>query len=402
MASFEQRILEKKNNLHNVFYSIVKNGPLERKKIQEETGLSWGAVSQYTSSLLNANILKQSYAETKNVGKTPLLLDINNEDFYIIGVDFNFSYIRVMMLDLKGRTISSSITPVADASLVINLLLSALETMLMQYTEKHILAISISVQGNIDEEQGIAMYLSFEPTWRDLKLKEIVLNKFHIPTFTFHDPDCVMVAEKYFDPSFDPNARSVIVINMNMGLGMSFMTNSKIYHSAWLHHGEIGHINAVNDGALCSCGKRGCLEAYSSKTGIVNRFISAVNEGVHTILNIDNIFSVNYETIRNGALSKDPLCLELFRDAGMYLGNTVASLVTTLEPDTIILFGEFTNDQTLFAESFEQFYRKNVYTLAKTKIIYSPLSGTATSLGAAMYAQEKLIDDFLLEMTTTN
>lgn len=396
MKLSEQRLHDKKNNLRKIFRTVQKHGPIERKQIQDLTRLSWGTVSQYTGTLLRADIFQQSLTASKNVGKTPLNLDISDQDYYIIGVDFNFSFIRVMLLDLKGRLLNSRITPVTDGSRIIEMLLASLDDIISQYQGKNILAISISVQGNIDEDRGIAMYLSFEPTWRNLQLKEVVKNRFNIPTYTFHDPDCVLLAEKYFGSSFDDSYKNVIALNMNMGVGMSFMVNSKLYHSTHAHNGELGHINVVEDGALCSCGKKGCLEAYSSRIGIVNRFIDAVNEGRETIVDKNAIFSITYEAIRDAALAGDSLCVSLFKQAGYYLGNAVASVATILEPDAVILYGEFANDHILFETIFTETFRKNVYACNQTAIHYSNLPGTAPVLGAAMYAQEKIIEDFLL------
>jgi predicted NBD/HSP70 family sugar kinase len=64
---------------------------------------------------------------------------------------------------------------------------------------------------------------------------------------------------------------------------------------------------AVPNGALCSCGKRGCLEAYASKVGITNRFIDAVNNGTPTMMNVADSFSIKYDSIKRFAKSGDLL-----------------------------------------------------------------------------------------------
>ncbi|GHT86538.1 N-acetylglucosamine repressor [Bacteroidia bacterium] len=399
MKASKKRLDDKAKNLNSILRIIQKYGPVERKQIQELTQLSWGAVSQYTNALLRGGVLTQSLTTESSTGKPPLLLEINNDDNFIIGVDFNFNFIRVMALDLKGSVVKSYITTVTDASRIIQLLITSLEDVIGQLEGKNILTISISVQGNIDEEQGVALYLSFVPAWRNLKLKEVVENHFGIHTFTFHDPDCIMIAERYFDSIIQDTYANVIVLNMNMGIGMSLMTHGKLYTTSFGCNGELGHINVVEDGAFCSCGKKGCLEAYSSKVGIINRFVEAVNNDRKTVLDKDQVFSITYETIRDGAVSGDALCVELFREAGYYLGKALATVSTLLNPDVIILYGLFANDHDLYGEVTEQAFRDNVYANNNTLLCYSSLTGTAPVLGAAMYAQEKIIKSFLLERT---
>lgn len=396
MALSEQQIAAKRKKLHSIFRTIRKNGPIERRQIQTLTQLSWGTVSQYTTALLNTGILKQTLSEAKAVGKTPLMLDINDSDNFIIGIDFNIHFIRIMMMDLKGNSIESSITPIVDASRMTDLLLEAVRTLLDKYPGKTFLAISISVQGSVDPEKGIAKYLSFEPTWRDLPLKDILYETFKLPVYTFHDPDCILYASKYYEDFFDSNVKNAILLNISLSIGMSFMTDyHRIYHSTCSHSGELGHTCVVPDGDLCSCGKQGCLEAYSSTTGIVNRFISGVNEGEKTILTKESAFTVTYDTIRFGAQNGDAFCLRLFQEAGTYLGRAIANVATLLEPDLIILYGEFANAKELFDESMQKAYSESVYNCNQSNIVYSTLGGTAPILGAAMYAQELIIEDFL-------
>lgn len=391
-----QRLVDKQNNLKNIFRTVQKHGPIERKQIQELTQLSWGTVSQYTNALLQSSVLSQSMVTSHSAGKTPTTLNINGDDHYIIGVDFNFSFIRVAVLDLKGTPVKNHITPVTDGSRVIQLLIESLEHIIGQFQNKNILAISISVQGSIDEDHGIVLYLSFEPSWRNLTLKEAVESRFGIRTFTFHDTDCVLVAEKYFGSAIQEEHRNIVLLNANMGLGMSFMMRSKLYTSTFGHSGELGHITVHEGGLPCSCGKRGCLEVYGSKMGIVSRFVDEVNKGSKTALNTEEMFSITYESIRDHAVAGDPLCLTLFQQAGQYLGNALASVATILEPDIIILYGGFFGDRDLYRDVLEQTFQNNVYTCNQTSLCYSGLPSTAPVLGAAMYAHEKIITDFLL------
>lgn len=398
MAQVPQKKDIKINNLRKVFRLIQKKGPIERKEIQELSNLSWGAVSQFTSALVHSDIITQNINSVGNVGKAPLTLDINSQDNYIVGVDFNFVAIRVVVLDLKGNMVKSRVAAVTDSSRVIELLLDTLDKTLSEFIGvKNLLAISISTQGNIDEKKGVALYLTFVPTWRNLNLKEVVEERFHISTFVFHDPDCILIAEKYFGNIFREDFKNVVTLNMNYGIGMSLMINNKIYSSASKRSGELGHTTVIPGGALCSCGKKGCLEAYASKVGILNRFVEAINNKEASSVNIDD--AITYEIIKEYAQKGDPLCVRLFSEAGNILGLALSSLVSIFDPDAIILFGEFANDRELFKDNLEETFQKNLYPGSNTKLLYSNLGGSAAAFGAAFFALDKILNDFLMEKT---
>lgn len=400
MAGSIQKSTIKNNNLQAVFRIIQRYGPLERKHIQEYSKLSWGTVSKFTALLEQAKIIVQNPNPVSNVGKTPSLVDINGEDYYMIGVDLNFRDIRIVVVDLKGNIIRSHIAGVPDSSQMIHILLERLGTTIQEYLEnKNVIAISIATQGNIDSEKGIALYLTFAPTWRNIRLKEIVEEKFHIPTYIFHDLDCVLIAEKYFGNSIEDHYRTVIALNTNYGVGMSLMINAQIYAGANHRSGELGHSVAVPNGALCSCGKRGCLEAYASKVGITNRFIDAVNSGEPTMMNVADSFRIKYDSIKKYARLGDQLCQKLFDDAAFYLGISLASLSSVLDPDVIIFYGELADDRELYQEKLYKVFSENVYPGNATKIIFSSLKGSAVALGASFYALDEILSDFLEQKT---
>jgi len=392
----------KQRNLQTVFHLIQKYGPIERKQIQDLSDFSWGAVSQYTSALMRAGIVVQSHVLMGNVGKAPSTLEISSDDHYLVGVDLSPHSIRVLITDLKGNTLKSRVAAVLDVGKIVSLLLDTLEQTLSEYIgEKHILAISISAQGSTDEERGIALYLTFDPAWRNLNLRQVVEMHFGIRTFVFHDPDCVMIAEKYFGVWRD-DYKNVIAVNVNYGVGLSLLCDSKLYTSTNRRSGELGHVVVAPDGALCSCGKHGCLEAYASKSGILNRYIEAANNGEASVGGIDDSFPFTYEAIKNSAENGDPLSCRLFLDAGRLLGQTCSSLVSIFDPDVIILYGEFINDRALYQKIMESAFFENLYPGSNTPLLYSQLGGSAMALGAAFLALDKILNGFLKEMTAAH
>ncbi|WP_343210110.1 ROK family protein [Anaerolentibacter hominis] len=378
-----------------VFRTIQKYGPIERKQIQEHTNLSWGAVSQSTSMLIRSGILVQNSNPTGHVGKIPYTVDINTDDNYLVGIDLHTSMVKALLFNLKGEVLESRIAAILKPEAVIHQLITVVDSLLASYIHiKNILLIGFSAPGNIDSERGILKYLVYQPSWKNLEIVSALESRFQIPTFMFHDPDCIIMAEKYFGIIFQERYKNACAVYLDGGAGMSTMINSKIFTSRGNNSGELGHTTAVPGGTLCNCGKRGCLEMYVSKHGIVQQYAEALNRGEASNFT-QSTFDMNYESIRLSAEQGDPLCRRLFLQAGELMGRAFASLASILEPEAIILYGDLINHREVFQDILEETFQNEKYPHSTTKLLYSKLDGSAPSLGAAFYSFDLMLDNFL-------
>lgn len=390
----------KLKNLKKVFRTIWKYGPIERKDIQDYVKLSWGAISQFSNQLIDSGIVIQNSNPSGSVGKIPSTIDVNPDDNYLIGIDLSANTIRGLILNLKGQIIESQISTVMNPAQVINQVISVVESLSANYRDqKNILAIGISAAGNVDTENGILLQLVHAPSWKNVEFKKELENHFHIPTFLLRDPDCVMMAEKYFGSVFEHQFKNVISVNLNIGIGMSILIDSKIYSSIGKDNGEIGHVTVKPGGSACNCGKLGCLEMYSSKIGIIQQFVEAINQGATSSITSSNSFDINYESIQLHAKMGDELCCSLFRQAGSMMGHVFATISSIMDPEAIILYGHLINARDLWEDSFMETFRAEVYPQNKTEIIFSELDASAPMVGVAFYAFDLIMDDFLTKAT---
>lgn len=391
------KITAKTQTAKKVFRTIMKYGPLERKQIQERSRLSWGAVSNMTGILINAGLVIQNSNPNGNVGKVPAILDINPDDNYLVGIDLTTTYVRCVLFNLKGEAIASQMGAILNPADVVVQLLSLTEELLAPYLgKKNILSISVSTPGTVDTENGVLLQLATMPVWENLYLARELEDHFHIPSYLFWDADCMMIAEKYFGSIVTEHYQNVVALDMNSGISMSTLIHSRIYTSLGHSSGEIGHITAVPDGTLCKCGKRGCLEMYASRFGVVSQYAEEIGrlrqtDVSDTIANVDT----SYDTIRHLAESGDELSLHVFHQAGVLLGRALANLSSMLDPEVIILYGNFIADRHLYQEVLEKTFHAEKYVLSKTRLLYSELTGTSSALGAAYYSLELLLEALL-------
>lgn len=178
--------------------------------------------------------------------------------------------------------------------------------------------------------------------------------------------------------------KEFIVVTLGTGVGSGFVANGKLIYGHDGFAGELGHVIAVRDGRKCGCGRNGCLEAYTSATGIVKTAIEMISnyDGV-SILN-NQISSA--KDIYDAAVLNDYLALKIFDYTGKLLGQTLADAVAITSPEAIILFGGLAKAGNYILQPTQKYFEENLLSIYqnKVKILLSQLpEANAAILGAA-------------------
>ena len=144
----------------------------------------------------------------------------------------------------------------------------------------------------------------------------------------------------------------VIGIFIGTGVGGGLIINGKLLHGLSLNAGELGHMKIVVDGARCGCGQKGCLEAYASKTAMVNRLRKAIEGGKKSV--IPDIINKDWSKFTSKAFlkavqKKDKLVLHELEISARYTGVAVGSLLNILSPEVVVIGGGL-------VESLEKLY----------------------------------------------
>ncbi len=153
--------------------------------------------------------------------------------------------------------------------------------------------------------------------------------------------------------------------------------------------GEIGHTTVVRNGIPCTCGNRGCLEAYASARGIVDRTERIFSE-THRAGQAET--ALTFEEICNMTLLEDERILPIIQETGVILGIAVANLANLLNPEMVVLFGGVTNLGEKLLNPMKEEVRKRAFEKARErlKIEVAKLGDSGGLLGAAKSILEKI------------
>jgi len=206
-------------------------------------------------------------------------------------------------------------------------------------SEMEVVAIGAGVPGVIKE--GVVLFTPNLP-WNHYPLANEIESLFNIPVVIGNDANVSLLGE--WGHGIAKDTVNTVGFFVGTGVGGGLILNSKIYTGNMGLAGEIGHITLNPDGIICGCGSRGCLESYSSKTGILKYIQSQIRHGRDCQLkeelaenSSDYILrsSVIKEALENG----DPCMREAVEIAAKYLGISVASTLNMINPEMVVFGG---------------------------------------------------------------
>lgn len=216
-----------------------------------------------------------------------------------------------------------------------------------------------------------------------IPLKQLFEDQFKLPTEITNDANAAALGEKIFGSGKD--YEDFIEITLGTGVGSGVISNNQLIYGSQSLAGEFGHIRVVNNGRKCGCGRYGCLETYTSATGIV-RSIQEMDHSdkQHSILlQLKNPTS---KDVVDSAQKGDKFACAIIDFTAEILGNALADFACFSNPKAYILFGGVSNAGEFFTEKVKFHLEKNILNIYKNNIdiITSGLpESKAAILGAA-------------------
>ena len=214
-------------------------------------------------------------------------------------------------------------------------------------------------------------------------------NKGGVPVALTNDANAAAMGEMTYGAA--RGMKNFIMITLGTGVGSGIVINGEVVYGHDGFAGELGHTCAVrHNGRLCNCGKTGCLETYTSATGVARtaREWLDMSEEPSSLRSLDNISSKDvYEAAKEG----DKRALKIFEYTGTILGQSFADFIAFSAPEAIVLFGGLARAKDFLREPIERSMNANVLPLwrDKVKIVFSQLKESdAAILGASALAWE--------------
>lgn len=314
----------------------------------------------------------------------------------VLGVDLGGTKILTVLAGREGDVLARVKVP-TGAGLgrehVIDQIVATVQAALRRagVTAGSVRAVGMGVPGPVDAVRGL---VHFAPNlgWRDVPLGEMMRRRLDLPVYMDNDANLAALGEYRYGAG--RGAGDMVYLTVSTGVGGGLILGGRVYRGAGGGAGEAGHITVAEDGPVCRCGNRGCLEALASGTAMARRARALVDEGRGAgILAAagGDPGNISAAVVARSARAGDAAALEIMRDAGRYLGIAVAGLVNLLNPAAVVLGGGVMESADLFWQPMlEQVQRRALpSSLAAVRVTRAALGGEAGALGAVALAAEQ-------------
>ncbi len=309
---------------------------------------------------------------------------------FSIGVDIGGMSIKIGLVSPEGKIVEQArIKTVGSPDELIKKTADKIIELLSNtgLSTKDISGVGVGCPGAVDGETGMVLFLP-NLGWENIPLREKLNSYLNTNVKISNDANVAALAEVTYGCAKDYD--TCIMFTLGTGVGGGIIIDKKLYEGGHSRGAELGHMTLIMDGIPCTCGRKGCIECYTSATALIEQTKNAMLEDKNTLMwdyvdkNIDNVDGKTaFECSKKG----DVTAIKVRDQYVEYLGESILNMLNIFRPDAFILGGgisaqgEYLNNLlTEYCERFDYGYK----TAPKTKIITATLGNDAGIIGAAV------------------
>lgn len=292
-----------------------------------------------------------------------------------IGIDLGGTYIKGGIVDEENRIIVRGAMPTI-AEREAEEIIRDMAALVKKLTEEagiilhDIAGIGIGSPGTIDAGSGVVLY-SNNIRWENVPLAELLAGMLTedadcgvIEVRVSNDANCAALGEMVCDT--DSSIQSAVLLTLGTGVGSGIILNKKLYEGEQAGGAELGHMVICHGGRQCSCGRRGCLEAYVSASALVEDARRAARDMEESLLRALAgeelaLRSLNGKHVIEAVRKKDPAAVKVFEQYLEYLGCGIVNIINIFRPEVIYLGGGICEGFDLMEEKLQKYMKENCF-----------------------------------------
>jgi len=390
----ELKKYRQKKKILQLLYSFENlSGPVISKRI----GVSLPTALSVLNELTESDFVEIKGAGKSSGGRKPTLFGLSDDSLFIVACELGRYSGKITIYNPHNKQITPVLnfeTSIDDDKLTDKIYENAQELIKNNNVKTdRILAVGLTMPGLIDEESGVN-YTIKNSTYQNVG--ERLEKKFGKMVYVNNDARMQAYGEYIFGAAKGHD--NAIVVNWSWGVGLGMIFGGKLYNGASGFAGELSHIQLIENGNLCICGKRGCLETVTSAyvllreagKGIKDNKVSQLTESFNG--NVDNL---KPEDIINAARSGDEFSIQLLHQLGLALGKGLSITIQLVNPGIIVLGGPISAANQFVLNPIQQSLNKYCLEqiVANTEIVISDIWDQSGLLGITAMLFKKLFSD---------
>jgi glucokinase-like ROK family protein len=384
---------QKKKILQLLYSHHTLSGPVIGKRI----GVSLPTALSLLNELIEADFVEIRGAGKSSGGRKPTLFGLSDDSLFVVTCELGRYTGKVTIYNPHNKQIApvKTFETSIDDELLTEKICEHTRELIAQsnISKDRIYGVGISMPGLIDEETGIN-YTIKNKAFRNVK--ERLEKEFGKLVYVNNDARMQAYGEYIFGAAKGhPNA---LVVNWSWGVGLGIIMDGRLYSGANGFAGELSHIQLIENGNLCICGKRGCLETVTSAYVLLREAVKGIEE--KKVSQLTQKFSgrtneLNPEDVINAAKAGDEFSIQLLHQLGLSLGKGLSVTIQLINPDIIVLGGPISAANQFVLNPIQQSLNKYCLEqiVANTQIVISDIWEHSGLLGTAAMLFKKLFSD---------
>lgn len=304
---------------------------------------------------------------------------------YVFGVDIGGTTVKLGFFTVEGELLDKwEITTRKDdgGRFILSDIAASVEAKITEkkLDKEEIAGVGVGVPGPIKDD-GTVLFCS-NLGWGEFNVQTEVENLIGLPAKIGNDANMAALGEMWQGGGKGYN--SIVMVTLGTGVGGGIIVNGKMICGNNGAAGEIGHI-CVDDSETetCGCGKKGCLEQYTSATGITRMTMQALNNSERPS-KLRTVQYISAKEVFDAAKQGDDLALELVEKHGRILGKALAGVAGVCDPEAIIIGGGVSKAGSIITDTTAKYYQQYVlHSCRNTKFVLASLGNDAGIYGCA-------------------
>jgi N-acetylglucosamine repressor len=356
---------------------IREQQPISRADLARHMNMTRGVVSVLVQELIDQGLIYEGATGEAARGRKPTFLHIRTRDRLVVAVDVRFSRTSLMLCDFSGRqlAIETYDTVFSIPAFVKDLAGRIRRTLKTQGREAACEGIGVVVPGMVDQRTGRILNAP-ALGWRGVDIRAKLSAATGLPVHIENSGRACALAQLWLERGEATGGHNFVYISVSDGVGVGIVVNGELLRGRDHIAGEFGHMPLNLDGPRCMCGARGCWEAYTSNLATLSRYLGW------------NLSKLSPKTLRDAekrsftvvdliarARNGDDKALTAMQDSARFLGLGLATIINTVNPDSIYLAGEITIAWDLIEPTVREALGERALTEAAAR---TPLRVTST------------------------
>ncbi|MHA6669783.1 ROK family transcriptional regulator [Homoserinimonas sp. A447] len=367
-------------NRARIVDAVKRHGGLTQVELAGATGLSPATVSNIVKELSTSGVLNTT--PSTRSGRRAQHVTLARALGLVAGIHFSTRHLRVALADVAHTVVAEHHLPLAKdhrADNELNRTSRLIADMLdsVDATMGEVLAVGVALPAPINLRTGTISRTGIMRGWDAVPVAEVMERRLKRPVFV--DNNANLGARAEFRSGALRGKENAVYLSIDDGIGAGLIINGKVFRGHNGSAGEFGHFTIDENGPLCRCGNRGCLETYVGGPALIESL-----RGNHRGLKLHDI------VVR--AIAGDPKCIRAIADAGRHIGVAAANLCNIVDPSRLVVGGELSQAGELLLGPMRHALERAVIVGPDSvpDIVQSQLGARAEMLGAIALAVDRV------------